>query len=209
MKAFLLKLFGLTYSMSEYKSQVASAEWYLLDGKPKFALAISKRLARSNPSDPRTWRIMGQALFALQKKRKALKVAKQALEKGPNDVDSLCLAGRVEIACGEALGSSHYTAAQEYFEKALKVDACNAAVLLGFGNSHAGLHNFRKAIEYYDRALATKPDDPTTLSMILFSKAMALYDLGSRDDGIRLHREIIAANPENVLFRQCLDRMLT
>ena len=64
------------------------------------------------------------------------------------------------------------------------------------------------AIEYYDRALTAKPTDIKMLCGILFSKALSLCDLGKHNDAVRLLQEILAKNPDFLLARECLDKLL-
>ena len=120
MKALILKLLGCGCSLSEYETRVGEAERASVEGRFQFALVHAKRLARCHPSNPRGWRVMAQALWGLGKIRKAREAVKKALEAAPNDVESLCLAGSIEIAWTGDLGSFHFITAEEFFQKVAK-----------------------------------------------------------------------------------------
>jgi len=161
---------------------------------------------------------MAEALWGLGKTCQAREAVREALKAAPNDVGSLCLAGSIEITWTEDLGSFHFKTAQEFFQKAAEIDPGNVRALVGLGNCKAGMATHLEesmtkayllgAIEYYDRALAAKPTDLQMLCGILFSKALSLYDLGKRDDAVRLLQEILAKKPDFLPARQCLEKIL-
>lgn len=88
----------------------------------------------------------------------------------------------------------HYVAAQEKFEQALALEETLAEAHnnLAFSLRQQGTHNFARALEHYDRALALKPD----LTRAYMYRGVLFTQMGDLARARADHVQLLKLDPE-------------
>jgi Flp pilus assembly protein TadD len=88
----------------------------------------------------------------------------------------------------------HYAAAQEKFEQALTLDETLAEAHnnLAFSLRQQGTHNFARALQHYNRALALKPD----LARAYMYRGVLFTQMGDLASAHADHAQLLRLDPE-------------
>lgn len=87
----------------------------------------------------------------------------------------------------------NYTAAMQYYTKALTINPNDPDALNGKANALANLDNSTGAIHYFDKALSINPNDTDALD----GKGFALDALGNTTEAIKLYDKSLAIDPND------------
>jgi Tfp pilus assembly protein PilF len=109
----------------------------------------------------------------------------------PQDVAAWQTLGRVQYRASR-LDPSYGGAAQASFEHLLEIDPKNLDGLRGLGNLAYDQQDREKAVGYYQKYLAIKPDDPEVRTDF----GTMLFENGDVDGSLREFKSVIEKNPE-------------
>jgi predicted O-linked N-acetylglucosamine transferase (SPINDLY family) len=110
------------------------------------------------------------------------------LEQIPEDTDALHLLGIMEIQ------RNNVVAALELFERAVKGNPLDGAVLNSLGNTQAHLRRYEEALASYDRVLALDPENGAAL----MNRGNVLQQLGRYEPALDCYERVLAIDPDNV-----------
>ena len=118
--------------------------------------ALAKKLEQ-NPNDVQGWIMLARSYTSLEKYPEASAAYKKATELKSNDADLLAdYAFSVAMANGRTLTGEP----TEIINRALKIDPENPKVLQLAGSAAFEAHDYRHAIEYWEKVLRRAPNDP-------------------------------------------------
>lgn len=109
----------------------------------------------------------------------------------PNDVNTWQTLGRVQYRASR-LDPSYVDAAQTTFQHLLEIDPKNLDGLRGLGNLAYDQQDRGKAIEYYQKYLTIKPDDPEVRT----DYGTMLFENGDIDGSLHEFKSVIAKHPD-------------
>ena len=89
--------------------------------------------------------------------------------------------------------AGNYTAAIQYYTKALTINSTDTDALNGKANSLANLDNSTGAIQFFDKALSINPKDTDALD----GKGFALDALGNTTEAIKYYDKSLAIDPKD------------
>lgn len=121
------------------------------------ALALSKRLTREYPDDPRAWTLEGMALANLRRTGEALKALHQALNRDPDYVAALKATAQLDYDAG-------YPEAQGLLEKLLRMDPTDQTAHAMLGALAYKQRDCNATIAHFDRSRDAISDMPTALA---------------------------------------------
>ncbi|OGB90888.1 hypothetical protein A2625_07605 [candidate division WOR-1 bacterium RIFCSPHIGHO2_01_FULL_53_15] len=127
------------------KGQLVEAEKYF------------RRAHTLKPGDPGTLSNLGAVLMEQKRISEAEKCFKQALSLEPGHSDALNGLGGIA-----AVYKNNFQSAESLFLKAIKYRPANNAALRNLANMYSDYGLFKKAMVYYKRSLAVKPDSAET-----------------------------------------------
>jgi tetratricopeptide (TPR) repeat protein len=112
---------------------------------------------------------------------------RQALENDPKNLDHLIQLGNLNFDINrpqDAIG---------YYERALALDSLNPLVLTDCGIMYSQTNQVDKALFYFDKAIAIRPDLPQAF----FNKGLILYSAkNDKTNAIKAWRQYIALLPD-------------
>jgi tetratricopeptide (TPR) repeat protein len=126
---------------------------------------------------------------------------KKALENDPNNLDHLIQLGNLNFDLNrpqDAIG---------YYERALAIDSLNPLVLTDCGIMYSQTNQVDKALLYFDKAIAIRPDLPQAF----FNKGLILYSAkNDKPNAIKAWRQYIALLPDSTqanAFKRQVDSL--
>ena len=117
--------------------------------------ALAKRL-ETNPSDSQGWIMLARSYYSMQKYAEASNAFAKATDLVPNDAD---LWADYALALAMVNGRQLQGKPKELLDKALSVDPENLKALELSGSAAFQAKDYKRAIEYWQRALRNIPPD--------------------------------------------------
>lgn len=177
---------GFTREIGPAEVAYQSAQHYLSAGNYEEAISQLRSATAYKPTYFEAWAELGSALAKIKNFEESNAAYEKALALKP-DNDAI-----IQAVAYNYLNLENYLKAEEYYSKILEKDSLSYE-----GNVHLGFiyqkrANTDRAIEHYERALVSKPDDATTMGTLA-----ALYEKkGNEEKKIEYLKRASEAAPD-------------